>query len=114
MTTQFLARNRSNVLSVEERREAARQKAFAEAWADPGGMAPAIPCKVLDISGTGAKIAYSSDDALPDVFVLHTGRTKRSAKVMWRSQNQVGVEFRRETKPYRDGTALPEPEPTGE
>lgn len=75
-----------------ERRIAARMKAFAEVWVDPGGTALAIPCKVVDISKTGAKIA-ETEKTLPDDFVLNSGGVKYRAHVVWRRQKHVGVEF---------------------
>ena len=76
----------------ERRRGASRMKAFAEVWADPGGTALAIACKVLDISKTGAKLT-ELDAALPDDFVLHSAGAKYKAHVVWRRQKQLGVEF---------------------
>lgn len=88
-----LARSNRTARRVDqERRAAFRFQAFAEVWADPGGTNLAIPCKVLDISATGAKIAIL-DTELPDDFVLNSAGVKYHAHVVWRRQKQVGVEF---------------------
>lgn len=70
-------------------------------------MEPAIVCKILDISYTGAKLIFWPENPLPDTFVLHTGYTKHYAKVVWRRKNQVGVEFETLTRPYRESGKLP-------
>ncbi len=79
---------------LDERREAPRLKAYVEGWADPGGVHPAIPCRVLDLSRTGAKVECNSD--LPENFILVLGGVHHPAEVVWRRQNQIGVAFRRE------------------
>lgn len=91
-----LEKGKSKVSPVDERRTAARLKAYAEAWADPGGMEPAIPCKVIDISGGGAKLDCQA--TLPERFTLHVGAAKHAAHVIWRRQTQVGVEFEKSAK----------------
>lgn len=109
MAAPSLERTRPTISpSGEERRVANRQKAVADAWADPGGMEPAIPCKLLDISSIGAKLAIDAGAVLPDSFVLHAGGTKTSARVIWRRQNQVGVEFEKRVKRYRESGRLPD------
>ncbi len=77
----------------EEKRSATRQKLFEEGWADPGGAASPLVCKISNISHKGAKIALADENALPDNFILHVGSARRAARVVWRSQNQIGVEF---------------------
>jgi hypothetical protein len=90
-------------LSVtQERREAPRLKAFVEGWADPGGVAPAIPCRVLDVSRSGAKVEYFGAE-LPDMFILVIGGAQHPAEVVWRRQNQVGVAFRVPSPVIHDG-----------
>jgi len=86
-------------VSVEERRSAARQKAYSEAWADPGGVEPAIPCKVIDISHAGAKLECPPGVSLPAEFTLHVGNTKYAARVIWRRQAQIGVELEKARNP---------------
>jgi hypothetical protein len=51
-----------------------------------------IPCKLLDLSSTGARL--SSERTLPDAFYVMFGpEVKRWCSVMWRRRDQVGVKF---------------------
>ena len=53
-------------------------------------------CRMIDISGTGAKIEVKGSEPLPDYFVLllsYDGRLRRQCSVVWRSDTVVGVEF---------------------
>lgn len=93
MATARIDSKRAKSPSGSERRIAERNKSYAEAWADPGGMNPAIICKIIDISHTGAKLAFNPNVKVPDRFILHTGFTKRPAFVVWRREAQIGVEF---------------------
>jgi PilZ domain len=78
----------------DDRRLLARKPTRIQAWADPGGTAPAIDCVIIDMSPTGACIA-SSGAQLPDSFSLQENQTKEiaDATVMWRVENKVGVKF---------------------
>lgn len=91
--------------SDDERRVAPRQKIFVEAWADPGGTAAPVLCKVLDISQTGAKIAEPSEN-LPNSFSLRIGSITHVAKVIWRNQRELGVEFKTPTGGMRAGQGM--------
>jgi PilZ domain-containing protein len=58
---------------------------------------PQIPCSVRDISATGARLAVEMPAAVPNQFILllsRDGRTRRACAVVWRSAEEVGVEFR--------------------
>jgi hypothetical protein len=74
-----------------ERRETRRQKAYVDGWADAGGTAAPLSCKVLDISTTGAKIALPPNARLPSTFVLHVGAAAYTATTMWTKQTEIGV-----------------------
>ena len=53
-------------------------------------------CRIIDISGTGARLEVSQPEALPDEFILllsHDGKLKRSCSVVWRRNKAVGVRF---------------------
>ncbi|WBJ98906.1 PilZ domain-containing protein [Methylocystis parvus] len=93
---------RNQAPGAEDRRAAPRLKSFSDVWADPGGMEPAIPCRVIDISTTGAKID-SPHGTLPDQFVLTVGHARHVAQVVWRRQTMVGVEFQKGVRPPRSG-----------
>jgi hypothetical protein len=79
----------------DDRRLLARKLTRIQAWADPGGTAPAIDCVIIDMSPTGACIASVSGAQLPDSFSLQEDQTKEIAEaiVMWRVENKVGVKF---------------------
>lgn len=107
MPAPSLDRNRAKSPTGDERRQSIRQKSVADVWADPGGMQPAIPCKLLDISSVGAKLSCEAGVKLPDSFVLHAGDTKVAARVIWRRQDKVGVEFDKRARSYRESSRLP-------
>jgi hypothetical protein len=108
MAVSFTERSRQRLAAApSDRRAAPRMKSFAEVWADPGGMELAIPCRIIDISTTGAKLDCGGA-TLPDSFVLHAGHAKHVAQVVWRRQTLVGVEFQKGAKAPRDGAKLPE------
>jgi hypothetical protein len=91
----------------DERRVAARQKTYVEAWADPGGTSAPVICKVLDISLTGARMAAPSV-TLPDDFTLRIGASRHAAKVVWRSNTEIGVEFQNATSDaFKTNAGLP-------
>jgi hypothetical protein len=106
MHAPFTEKSRHKIAASDDRRVAPRLKSFAEVWADPGGMDPAIPCRVIDISTTGAKID-SPHGTLPDAFVLTVGHARHVAHVVWRRQTLVGVEFQKGARLPRDGAKLP-------
>ena len=58
-------------------------------------------CVVLDVSVTGARLGLKPGTELPDQFVLilsKTGKVLRRCTVIWRKNNQVGVDFRAAAK----------------
>jgi hypothetical protein len=103
------SRNRT----IEEKRETTRQKSYADIWVDPGELATPIFCKVLDISHGGARLMVQGASILPDAFVMCMATSKRHARVMWRSGQEVGVEFEKPTRKPEPRSALsaPAPEP---
>lgn len=57
---------------------------------------PVEGCRMIDISGTGAKLEVKEGETLPDYFTLllsHDGQLRRQCSVVWRSETVVGVEF---------------------
>jgi hypothetical protein len=55
---------------------------------------------VRDISATGAKLLCSTPRAIPDTIrlVMLNDGTMRPAKVMWRKEASLGIEFTGEAK----------------
>ncbi len=92
--------------ALSERREDPRRKSCLDSWADPGGLMAAIPCRVIDMSTTGAKIECA-DPSLPDNFTLVLGSAKYVAEVVWRRQIFVGVAFRKGVRPPRQEGRAP-------
>src|SRR5262245_6458612 len=57
---------------------------------------PVSPCMVVDLSNTGAKLSAVKAATLPDEFALRMTiaiRLFRRCRVVWRTRNEVGVEF---------------------
>jgi hypothetical protein len=53
-------------------------------------------CRMLDVSAFGARLELETPTALPDKFVLllsNDGKFRRQCKVIWRTENAVGIEF---------------------
>ena len=53
-------------------------------------------CRMLDVSGTGARLEVKTPDVIPDELVLllsHDGRLHRRCRVIWRSEVSIGVKF---------------------
>jgi hypothetical protein len=53
------------------------------------------PCMTENLSSTGAKVAVGKAVILPETFELHVPErhVKRAARVVWRSQDAVGLHF---------------------
>lgn len=53
-------------------------------------------CVMHDISASGACLGSKTPGELPDNFILllsHDGRLRRLCSVVWRSEDELGVEF---------------------
>jgi hypothetical protein len=53
-------------------------------------------CILADISDSGAKLTIASPNEIPNDFTLllsPSGSIRRRCRVVWRSDNQIGVEF---------------------
>jgi len=63
--------------------------------------APLVDCIVEDISKSGARITVATPEVVPDFFKLklETRNEVLSPKcsVRWRSGNEIGIEFLRQT-----------------
>jgi hypothetical protein len=82
---------------IKDKRKAARRPMRYTAWiALPDGQLQG--CALSDISQSGAKIDVEKADPLPDRFVLllsARGTPRRTCRVVWRTPQQMGVEFER-------------------
>ena len=73
------------------------------------GMRVAVPCIVIDMSGTGARIElppasmkqFGGADHLPDVMtlLLRADRMQVDCEVKWRRNGRIGVRFLGPPKP---------------
>ena len=55
-------------------------------------------CVLSDVSDTGARLDVEDGKALPERFMLllsGTGSARRSCRIIWRAEAQVGVAFER-------------------
>lgn len=56
---------------------------------------PPIPCVILDISLSGARLHVHDHAEIPDRFTLVQSADKQlhSCTVVWRNENEMGVRF---------------------
>ena len=53
----------------------------------------ALPCMLVDISQTGARLLATGTDQIPGEFTLLLGTAVRKCRVVWRNDPHVGVQF---------------------
>jgi len=75
-------------------RAAARREHSDDAWIRAEGSL-LRRCQVLDLSRTGARLAITNTDRIPETFalILSKGSAGRPTRVKWRRHTQIGVEF---------------------
>jgi PilZ domain len=78
-----------------EKRKTRRQPLRRAAWLalGPGELRG---CRLSDISAAGARIDVEADITLPDHFILFlssNGAARRTCRVVWRDEQQIGVKF---------------------
>lgn len=66
---------------------------------DLGDGSPSTSCEIIDISDGGARLRplLCSPKTVPEKFTLllsTCGRVRRSCAVIWRSSEELGVEFK--------------------
>jgi PilZ domain len=79
-----------------------RRKSLRRHFGYPGQMhfedgVPPQPCVIIDMSESGAQLGVPADVAVPGEFSLLIGgnsHVRRLCKLVWRTDNRVGVEFR--------------------
>ena len=78
---------------VMERRVAARKRVLKRGMIEL--RKSALPCKIIDLSNTGAGLALSGASHVPNFFtLLIPGRTPAFCQVIWRRRERLGVIFR--------------------
>jgi hypothetical protein len=78
-----------------EQRQSARQIVNRPAWVDAGAQGAKRDCVLVDISDTGARLELDPA-AIPETFSLLLspgGEERRACRIVWRSTNQIGVQF---------------------
>ena len=89
-----------------EARRAERVRSFLRARIIFNNQNSTIDCTIKNFSAFGAKIDLAETTTIPDAFDLEVpqkGRTFR-ARLSWRDQNAIGVEFVEDEPVTRDGT----------
>src|SRR5215208_1065281 len=79
-----------------EQRTPLRRDARYGVWIAYGDDRTLVPCTLLDVSQSGARLMLSGNEDVPDKFVLllsEHGRARRQCRVAWRRKDKVGVEF---------------------
>lgn len=79
-----------------------RRKSLRRHFGYPGRIhfedgVPPRPCTIVDMSETGAQLDVPGDGEVPGEFSLLIGgnsHVRRHCRVVWRSGNRVGVQFR--------------------
>ena len=82
---------------INDKRKAPRRVMRYTAWIAQEGE-QLHGCALSDISDTGARLRVEDPDKLPDTFMLilsRNGAPKRSCKVVWRKDGELGVAFDR-------------------
>jgi PilZ domain len=80
------------MLFKSQKRTERRMKRDFPARVMLGGFAKR-DCKVVDISGSGARIVVSSAIELPRQFSIAFASTTRPCQLVWRNGTMAGVKF---------------------
>lgn len=83
-----------------ERREVRRTRIVRNAKIIAPRRSSVIHCTVQNITSGGACLKLANTYGLPDNFELtfELGRTRRACRVVWRTEDQVGVAFEDDVK----------------
>jgi hypothetical protein len=77
----------------EDRRRSKRQKAFLRGSVYISRERGALGCVIRNISDDGARIVFSENVTLPDVFELDIPQRQQTmrARVQWRRNDEIGL-----------------------
>ena len=82
----------ASIVAVVERRRSVRIPMFNTGYVLTSGLA--IPCVIRNLSHHGAKLITTKSMSLPQLIELQMDDDRVSAaKVIWRSAEELGVEF---------------------
>jgi len=76
-----------------ERRRSARSTHGSRAWIRLDDSFAVRPCRVLDLSPTGARLSIEGEIPKSFALVLSLNSAGRKARIKWRRGNQVGIQF---------------------
>lgn len=84
---------------MDERRNVGRMRVTRAAKIIVAAETPLVPCELLDLTASGARLSFAEAGAIPDNFelTLDQGRSRRPCRVVWRTGSDVGVAFERGT-----------------
>ncbi len=80
---------------MSERRSSQRTKSFLRGVVYVSRKRGALSCLIRDLSDKGARIIFSDQVTLPDVFELYIPQRDRNirARVQWRRNDEIGIAF---------------------
>lgn len=80
---------------MQERRKAPRQRSYLGGRITFNQQSSTMDCLVRNISGQGAKVAFSAAITLPDQFDLSIERkgVRIRVRTVWRRADEIGVSF---------------------
>jgi PilZ domain len=83
------------ILQTDNKRSALRQRVLKSAKIVSMNQWSVVDCTVRDLSETGAKIICGDQAAVANEFrfLLPSENTIRTAKVVWRRDDLLGIEF---------------------
>jgi hypothetical protein len=76
-----------------ERRKSARNTQGAAGWIRPDSSFAVRPCRVIDLSPTGARLSIEGEIPQSFALLLSQNSAGRKARIKWRRGNQVGIQF---------------------
>jgi hypothetical protein len=76
-----------------ERRRSARSTLGSRAWIRLDNGFAVRPCRVMDLSPTGARLSIEGEITKSFALLLSLNSAGRKARIKWRRGNQVGIQF---------------------
>jgi hypothetical protein len=81
-----------------EKRKTTRRALRYPAMIEPDDGSALIRCELCDASQKGAQLHVDDPNGVPDEFTLllgYDGKARRRCKVIWRTDSEIGVEFKK-------------------
>ena len=76
-----------------ERRRATRSTLGSRAWIRLDSSFAVRPCRVVDLSPTGARLVIEGDIPKSFALLLSLNSAGRKARIKWRRGDQIGIQF---------------------